>query len=262
MKKYIVLALFLAGCAKPYTCMKATVNKNSTYEKAEAFCIANEDVEYMKNSQYTNADLLKFGDYVISGPGNSNCKFDRNARALEEQLFFGNYKFADGGKLDKFTNAYVCEKGSVKAYENYLVKQEELRIEEENAEKEQMAEIQKIEKEIGKKLCSYDEYGIYALYTMGTVPKNCGFKLGEFVVLQQTSGGTLITPDSRFGHHTLNDVYFISKNNTDSGAVDSQRIQGGYFENVGTYQYTATTGVTKTVLKLKRLSSIKPDEEY
>lgn len=48
--------------------------------------------------------------------------------------------------------------------------------------------------------------------------------------------------------------FLLQKNTTDSALVDAQRVEDGYFENIGTYQYTSVLGAKKTVLKLKRLS--------
>lgn len=260
MKKYTIIVVLLAGCTNPYTCFRIKAGQTIT-GPADAFCISNEDFEYIKNKRYTNRDLVDLAAFATNELNNS-CSIERNATFSDSLLIGGNYKYSDGTTFSNLDYGYVCKVGTVYSYENYLSEKEKIKLDEENADKQLISNFQKIEKKIGKKLCDYDEEGFGALFSGKTVPKNCAFKLNWFFsVLNQTSTGTLITIHSLYRNNFGNSIYFISKNPTDSNLVDDQRVQDGYFENIGTYKYTAVSGATKTVLKLKRLSIITNEDE-
>lgn len=261
MRKYIILTILLTGCAKthPFKCVDANVDKSSIYQTASVFCVANLDVEQMKKENYTDKQMLDFGNYAVQNLYDDKCFFDKNSTYFLEPIY---YTYSDGTRIDNNKRVYACRIGSVDKYEQA----EQERIDQENYKKEQLTKNKKIEKKIGKKMCSFydlrdvplyaSEEEIPSLEYMGnSALKNCAFTLGMFfVVLNQTSDGTLIQTKPEFQSHFGSSVYLISKNNTDSKLVDDQRIDDGFFENIGTYRYTATLGNVNTVLKIKRLS--------
>ena len=258
MKKYIILAIILAACAgnpKPYTCFNidSMENENPVISVGDVFCIANNDFQHMNKQGYAASDINVFLLYNTKDQ-NTKCNFYNQSSSNDY------FTLLSGKKVDASARVYACPGGTVKVFEDKVY---ELRQKAE--EQKQQESIKSLEKKFGKKLCSYDQLPENPFHTSEGVPtlgymgssalKNCAFRLGSiFTVLNQTSSGTLITVHSAYTHTFSNGIYLISKNNTDSKLVDDQRIEDGYFENIGTFQYTSVTGAKKTVLKLKRLS--------
>ena len=76
-----------------------------------------------------------------------------------------------------------------------------------------------------------------------------------YQVLQQTPKGTLIEimpMVSAMAYSGYPRIAFITKNSTDSNLTDEERLFPGYFQDIGTYQYTNSNGGTSTVKKFKR----------
>jgi hypothetical protein len=135
---------------------------------------------------------------------------------------------------------------------------EQKRLEEER-EKRRQEEREEFKRKNGKYKCEYGtglRWDIYNAINGDYFDTSCAHYLGyEFLVLQQTSDGTLAhvpTPDITMIPDIL---IFIEKNDIDSNLVDGARIPDGYMNPAGTYKYTNVLGSTKTVYKFKRAIS-------
>ena len=261
MKRYVILAVLLtglAGCAgnsKPYTCFNidSMENENPVISVGDIFCIANNDFQHMDKQGYHASDINIFLLYNTKDP-DTKCSF------YDQSSSSDYFTLLSGTKVDPAAHVYACPTGTVNVFENKV--REKLQKAEEQKKQEN---TKSLEKKLGKKLCSYDDLpenpfhvsdGAPTLGYMGnSALRNCAFQLGAFFsVLNQTDSGTLITVHAEYSRNFGNGIYFISKNSTDSKLVDDQRVEDGYFERIGTFQYTAVSGAKKTVLKLKRLS--------
>lgn len=258
MKKYVILAIILAGCAgnpKPYTCFNidSMENENPVISVGDVFCIANNDFQHMNKQGYAASDINVFLLYNTKDP-NTKCGFYNQSSSNDY------FTLLSGKKVDDAARVYACPVGTVKTFEDRMYE-----IRQKAEEQKKQENIKSLEKKLSKKLCSFDQLpenpfhvteGVPSLAYMGNdALKNCAFDLGlPFIVLSQASDGTLITLHPSYQRDSVDRIYFIAKNNTDSKRVDGQRIENGYFENIGTYQYVAASGAKKTVLRLKRLS--------
>lgn len=212
---YIFIIVLLSGCTQ-------SPHKFVNY-KGNLIGISTDDMTYMQENNYSEQERTEFIKFIGSDNAVTRNKCGPN-HPNEYGEIFGSYK---------------CDSGTIIAYEDFLRHQAQERKEYETRINNRRQDImQKVEKS-----------GCRNYFA---------FKF-PYKVLQQISEGTLITVADGFSYYAYqanaHNIYLIIKNSVDSGRVDNERIQDGFFEEIGTFQYVNALGTTSTIKKLKRCTT-------
>lgn len=198
------------------------------------------------------------GEYHTDGIKDSNWVFGMYGKYTLDNIDEKNIKASFSQGMNEIFKQIENDEENIKIkISNITKEQKELLLAKEKEEKAlQLAKLN-FKKKYGKPKCpnNLSNQVISTLLGQSDLSQNCIHYLdkGWLFIFQQDLNGTLTYSKDIFGPEPF--FIYIVKNNTDSKQVDGAIVKGGLFEVIGRHTYTTILGASKTVYKLKRLST-------